>query len=286
MENGTESTPVVSSDPDSPSEESWLNCYVINLDRSTDRWQAIESGFRGQPLRLIRVPAVDGKTLSLPNLSYSSFWTQIKDGKEAMPSMIATYISHINAIRAFLDSGAEYGLICEDDVQPVPEMMEILGEAKKYADSWDMLRVAVQRETGTVTYRRLTPKYRLVTNITGMCWCAGYLLNRKAAKRLAADLLPMDDSPDPAIFRGRIGVREAAILPSLLYQGDLGQQTLHHGLIRTKNPLNPLWWTSRLNRLLTRSWRYWLQSARVVRRVFYRGERSTKAEEKRKSAGA
>lgn len=248
-----------------------IHCYVISLDRSVKRWADIEKGFQGLPIRLIRVPAVDGKTLTLPDRRFDPFWFRIKDGKKPSNYQIACALSHLQAMQTFLDSDQEYALICEDDVTPAPGLTDALSEAIKYASTWDMLRVFRVRHRSAFPYVRLTERYSLATNITGMSDAGGYILNRKAAKRLLRSLVPVDDSFDAALFRGRLGIQEAALFPDGLSDNENAlASTIENNNRRPRNIFHPLYWTARLNRLFTRIWRYSLQSIRLVRRSFYR----------------
>lgn len=87
----------------------WL---VINLDRSITRWQQIEAqGFR-LGLRFCRVPAICRATLSPQQLQAARqhrFKRRLSDGE------LACALSHRKAMQCFLDSGADYCVILEDD---------------------------------------------------------------------------------------------------------------------------------------------------------------------------
>lgn len=250
-----------------------LDCYVVNLDRSLDRWQRIEKEFRNLQLNLIRVPAVDGKTLKFPDKRFSPFFYRLKDGKEASLGAVGCFFSHLKALQCFLDSGREFALICEDDVSPCPGLTDALTEALRHRKTWDLIRVDDARRRPVLPYAVLTPVYRLATHLSGMSNTGGYLINRKAAKKLLRVLLPMTIPYDNALYRGWIGIQEASLLPPGVKLNEESRFSNIDFQKRMKNILHPLFWTCRLERLSARMRRYLLQSVRIVRRLFYQPPR-------------
>ncbi len=78
-----------------------MKAYVINLDSRSDRWNSVLAQEKNLALPLVRVPAV-----STNEVSSSEFTTL---------AVNATWGSHQRAMRLFLASNDEYGLILEDD---------------------------------------------------------------------------------------------------------------------------------------------------------------------------
>lgn len=78
-----------------------MNAYVINLDARIDRWSEVQMQSNILSVATIRVPAVNTDTV-VP----SPFVT---------PVIAATWQSHQKAMKMFLASGDDYGLIMEDD---------------------------------------------------------------------------------------------------------------------------------------------------------------------------
>jgi len=79
-----------------------VRAYVINLSSRPDRWDSVESQARELQLPIVRIEAVDMKTLMGQDL-------YVADG------VAATWQSHQLAMSVFLETGDNYGLILEDD---------------------------------------------------------------------------------------------------------------------------------------------------------------------------
>lgn len=107
-----------------------LKIRCINLDWSKDRWDHVSSVFHG----LIRIPAVNGMQWSdgtydkdgKPN------WEDVPDDVDLLfkhfkmfPTTYACNISHIKAMRSFLDSDEDWTIIIEDDTEPVGDLSAI-----------------------------------------------------------------------------------------------------------------------------------------------------------------
>ena len=79
-----------------------MRAYVINLSSRPDRWDSVESQAKELQLPIIRIEAVDMKTLTGQDL-------YVADG------VAATWQSHQLAMSVFLETGDNYAVILEDD---------------------------------------------------------------------------------------------------------------------------------------------------------------------------
>ena len=92
--------------------------FVINLDRSIDRWMSISGNLAKLGIAAERVAGVDGRLMSneecqklQPNLrSKWEFPREISKGE------IGCYLSHIKCWESLRDSDEEWALIMEDDI--------------------------------------------------------------------------------------------------------------------------------------------------------------------------
>ena len=75
--------------------------YVINLARDVDRWESVLLETAGSPFDTIRIDAVNATELG-PQAFVSS-------------GVNAAWLSHLKAMRTFLESNAQFALIAEDD---------------------------------------------------------------------------------------------------------------------------------------------------------------------------
>ncbi len=78
-----------------------MQLYVINLATEKERWESSKKEAARLGLKMRRIDAVNAKLLAKP--AYVS------------PGVAAAWNSHINAMRLFLQSDAQYVLIAEDD---------------------------------------------------------------------------------------------------------------------------------------------------------------------------
>jgi len=113
-------------------------CLVINLDGSDDRLRAISAALGRAGVAFDRLPAVDGR--ARPSDAFPDY-----DGDRAMRPMgrglmggeIGCYLSHLAAARAFLDTGAPYGLVLEDDAAPVSDLCRVVARTVDFLDAAD-----------------------------------------------------------------------------------------------------------------------------------------------------
>ncbi|TWP24086.1 glycosyltransferase family 25 protein [Apibacter muscae] len=84
--------------------------YLINLNRSKDRLNFMESEFKKQKMNFLRIPAVDGSLLK-----GDEYIIKNKYDRDLVPGEIGCYLSHVKALKTFLVSKYEYALIIEDD---------------------------------------------------------------------------------------------------------------------------------------------------------------------------
>ena len=88
--------------------------YVINLESRSDRWVHVQNQASKDGIHVTRVDAIKASNLT-PEIKFVS-----------KPPVAATWLSHQKAMRAFLDSDDNYGLIFEDDFLTKKGKLEIL----------------------------------------------------------------------------------------------------------------------------------------------------------------
>ena len=247
-----------------------LDCYVINLDRSPDRWKEILRVFEGVEVNLIRVSAVDVSLLEHhpgPPEFYERRFRRLI-GRDAVPGEIGCYFSHLAALRRFLETDAEFALICEDDIIPDKNLAEVLREACRYAHTWELLRVMKARQTSLVPYATLGTGHRLCTAITDFIYAAGYAVNRRGAELLLKKLASMTIPYDMALMSGWRNIREASLSPGAIVLAEhakISTMTFPERKLRKLTPTHFFWWTSAAYRLRARIRRYGLQLFRVMK---------------------
>lgn len=100
--------------------------YVINLDSETNRWESCKSEALVLQLELKRVSAIKAT-----ELSQSPYVTN---------GVQAAWKSHSKALKMFLDSGAEFAYILEDDFEiRLPDLIRNFMESDEYR-KWDFIQ--------------------------------------------------------------------------------------------------------------------------------------------------
>ena len=101
--------------------------YVINLARDTDRWKSVLEESAEYPFATIRVDAINAS--DLPQQAFVS------------AGVNAAWLSHLKAMRIFLDSQAQFALIAEDDFHIInPSKLKSRIE-KLSLNDWDMVQL-------------------------------------------------------------------------------------------------------------------------------------------------
>ncbi len=150
--------------------------YWINLDRSTDRRQRMETMFKDPVFagkKIIRVQAVDGKASNIDDILNANF-------KGMQPERFtkldyACTLSHINAIRQFSQSDDKVALIMEDDMtlEYKPYWKRSVKHIMKNAPSdWEIIQLCIN-------VKKPLKKLYTYNNGTQQIYCNGAYIIKK-----------------------------------------------------------------------------------------------------------
>jgi glycosyl transferase family 25 len=118
-----------------------MRCFLINLDRSSDRLAHMQTEFARAGMDFERFPAVDGT--DLPQ-ALKSYFCDASDKiiSPLRPGEIGCYASHL-AIWQKMAAGTSPVLVCEDDIS-LPDHFQRLLEATLSAApaGWDVVRLS------------------------------------------------------------------------------------------------------------------------------------------------
>src|SRR5690606_15402798 len=102
----------------------FLQVYLINLDRATERLAHMQQAFNAAGIAFTRISAVDGRTLSEEDLkrfqTAEGYWGWLTPGE------IGCFLSHRLCWQTILDGNDNYAAIFEDDVLVGEEAEAIL----------------------------------------------------------------------------------------------------------------------------------------------------------------
>lgn len=248
-----------------------MKAFVINLDHAAARWEHMQEAFRGSSLELVRVPAVAGKELRIPLPEFDEEKFRRRHGRSTNIFEVACYLSHVKAMRSFLDSRDEHALICEDDLYPRPGLEAVLGKLLDLAKHWDMVRLTGLKLGNPVGIADIGEGYSLTMPLHRFKGTGAYLVNRKAARALVGGLLPMWLPYDHALDREWIhgfGILSVSPFPISQTEEEFTSDIQGHALRHLSKSVRWCWtypyqihnefsrWIARLPRIVTLKLRF------------------------------
>ena len=153
------------------------------------------------PYTVRQLPGVDGAARweeLAPSVDLPAFCRNT--GREVLPGEIGAYHAHLDAWRALLDSGAEVGLILEDDVVFHPDFAEAVATALAARQAWDFLKLNKIRAKTPVTQGMLG-RWRLNAYLGPATGLGAYLIKADLAARLLPGMLPITRPIDHELDR-------------------------------------------------------------------------------------
>jgi glycosyl transferase family 25 len=178
-----------------------MKAYVINLDSAPDRWEHMLRAFEGTSFSLVRIPAVSGKDLKLPIPEFDEKKFRRRHGRLTNIFEVACYLSHIKAMKSFLESGDSHAMICEDDLYPTKDTTLVIERLMETTRFWNMARLAGLKLGKPLKVSSLGHGYSLTVPMHRFKGTGAYIVDRKAAKALSEGLLPMWLPYDHALDR-------------------------------------------------------------------------------------
>ncbi len=233
---------------------------VINLDRSPHRLARIARQLEDISWPWERLSAADGQQIDMTDQSLVDVAAfKRKHGKMPLPGEVGCYLSHVWAMRRFLESDRDYLLILEDDLRIGSDLPGVLQALIHERDQWDVVMLSGIRSCYPLNTRKLMEPYNLAVPMSRYAGSSCYLINRDAAQAYLLDLLPMslpyDHEYDRAWARG---LKTRIVTPAPCLHSFEDVSDLHPpGVVR-----NNFHWTARLGT-------YWWRLRTDVRRIFH-----------------
>ena len=125
--------------------------FLINLDDSPGRLATAQDHLASHGVSAVRIPGYNGRTLDPTTVpEYDGAATLRYMGRALNGGEIGCYFSHVRALRAFLDSEAEYGLVLEDDMLPKADAFALTQalidwQATRGAPDWYVANIGANR---------------------------------------------------------------------------------------------------------------------------------------------
>lgn len=175
--------------------------YIINLDRSAERFARMAVQLDAIGLEYQRFSAIDGKknwTKLSKNLDQMRFERNV--GRRVLPGEIGCYMSHLELWSRIATGPDEIALILEDDVIFHEDFPAALQRAEQLADFWDVLKLNRIRAKAPKTIAKIDG-YDLNIYRGAFTGMGAYLIKKDAAQRLLPGMLPIRRPIDHEIDR-------------------------------------------------------------------------------------
>lgn len=216
--------------------------YIINLDRSKERFKIVSQSAEKAGLNYNRVSAVDGGAIDIfhsQEINVKRF--RLRHGKNILPGEAGCYLSHLRALSAVMNGSAPYAVIAEDDVGFDQEFVDIINKLA-HIDGWDMIKFSNHRH-------RIFHKYMDVTNNVSigrflhgpLGSSAAYMVTREGAKKLVSKLTPMSLPYDVALERGWTGYQAFSTNRNIVKFCGVNGSTIVKGRKTYQNMRLPKW---------------------------------------------
>ena len=193
-----------------------LQTWVINLDRAPERLARIGAQLQRLQLPFTRLAAVDARTLTADQrASLDEAAYRRKHGMAPVLGELGCYLSHVQAMQAFLSSDASFALILEDDVLLHSSLPAVLLGLINKAERWDVAKLSAVHSGTPVAYARVAPGHQLAVMLSRCTGSSAYILNRRAAQVYVQGLLPMSLPYDHVFDQGwRFGLKFRLVTPT------------------------------------------------------------------------
>lgn len=164
--------------------------YLVSLDQDSAKREILKERFPRYYPEMEKVNAVDGRKLSAKEF-FDYIATPIARGHRLMlPGEVGCSLSHVHALKAFLDSGAKAALVLEDDVigddSRIDTVMELIPSLPPEAllicggqEGMSARKYVFGKSTGTEELYRLAP----YSNSHVFRTCC-YVVTRVSAKQI------------------------------------------------------------------------------------------------------
>lgn len=194
-----------------------LPAFVINLDRSPARWAYMESHCRDRGFAVERVAAVDGR--ALPAAEIERRLIRREGARRISADEVACFESHKRAWAALAASGADWGLVLEDDVFLAEAAA---GFCAAFAAA-DVAAIVKLNAYVKPIYVRAAPLwqgrgYRLLAPAQKTIDGSAYLMSRAGAAAALARFERYAEELDLALFDPDAGLGVAQVAPALSVQ--------------------------------------------------------------------
>lgn len=180
-----------------------LPIYVINMKSADRRWILVQDAGNRADLNLIRIDAIDGKSVSrdeMIDVDEGEFI--LNTAREIFPGEYGCYRSHILALKTFIEDGSEHAVVLEDDILPDKDFLARLKAIISEIDDFDAVKLVNHRASGFILILKTSIGDDIGRTLFGpQGSAAAYLVSREGAIKLVNSLGTMKLPWDVALER-------------------------------------------------------------------------------------
>jgi glycosyl transferase family 25 len=193
-----------------------LHTWVINLDRAPERLARIRAQLENLGLPWTRLSAVDARALTdTQRAALDEPAYRRKHGKTPAWGELGCYLSHVEVMRRFLTSDAEFALVLEDDALLRDTLPAVLRGLLAHPARWDVVKLSAVHSGSPVPVLEVAPGHHLAVMLTRCTGSSAYLVNRHAAEVYVRELLPMSVPYDHVFDQAwRFGLKFRLVTPT------------------------------------------------------------------------
>lgn len=173
-----------------------IQAFVISLPQATARRTHSEAYLSGNIVYEI-IDAIAGKDIAGETHRYCKSLYCWRFFRDLTLNEIANSLSHGKALRRFLESGAQYGLILEDDANIEAANFLEIAHVTAGLSNFDILKLAsagIKFVEGKPAYNYGNTQVLAVTTFAGGAYA--YVVTREGAEKILRKLLPIRETYD------------------------------------------------------------------------------------------
>lgn len=160
-----------------------IKVFIVNLDRSKERWEGISSQLDGLGVAYERFSAVDGSKLDDYTEHFGLKRFKVLSGHDLVPGEAGCSRSHVGIWEKVVAEGLDYAVVLEDDIIIKPAFVPFL-EGAGY-EGFDYLKIDTDESTYPYEAQKLNLINRLgykLTECDPVPFCTGgYVISRRGA---------------------------------------------------------------------------------------------------------
>jgi len=173
-----------------------IKAFVISLPNATARRAAINAMLAGN-IEYEILDATAGKEIAGRETEFCKDLYCARAFRDLSLNEVACSLSHKRALERFLESGADYGLILEDDAHIAPEDFARIASAAEATRSFDFMKISGNGTPllpGKIAAR--SNDVTVLSTLSVSNGSFGYIVSPAGARKLANSIVPISDPYD------------------------------------------------------------------------------------------